>query len=47
MGPGMFDGLEKLYRLAFLLLFLAVPLAIWKVVDIIIWVVKHLKVSVQ
>lgn len=32
-----FKGLEELVTLAFWMLTICVPLAIWKVIDIIIW----------
>lgn len=42
-GDDMFDGL-------FLMVFgffLTLPFAIWKWVEIIIWIVKHVHVSIQ
>ena len=45
MGPGMFDGLDALFRLMAWALVLSVPLALWKLGELVWWVVTHVKVT--
>lgn len=40
---GMFDALEK----AFWIMFLFLPLGLWKAVEIAIWLVHHFRVHIQ
>lgn len=37
----MFDGLDTIFKAFFWMLFLAVPLATWKVIEIVVWLFKH------
>lgn len=45
MDGNMFAGLDALMRLCFTALTISVPLAIWKVIDIAIWIWNHVEVS--
>lgn len=42
---GMFDGLAKVFTAMLVLLICALPLAIWKLVEIAIWLWCNLHVS--
>ena len=47
MGYGeMFKGLEQLFVGLLVTCIISVPLGLWKLVDIIIWIVKHVRVSI-
>ena len=47
-GLGMyFDGLGKLINTLIILCILFVPLGLWKLVEIIIWVCKHIHISIK
>ena len=47
MGPGMFDGIDKLLTqlltVCIVSILVAWPLAIWKVIDIALWIYSHLR----
>ena len=45
MYSKMGEAIGELLKLMAILLVLSVPLAIWKLIDIIIWVCKHLSLS--
>lgn len=45
MYSKMGQAIGDLIQLMAVLLVISVPLAIWKIIDIIIWVWKHLNVS--
>jgi len=47
MDGSIFRGFEVIYKLFVVLLVVFVPLGLWKMVDIIIWLFKHLSVSFQ
>lgn len=42
---GIGDAIEAMFKLLIFLIIFAVPLAIWKLVEIIIWVYNHFSVS--
>lgn len=42
---GIGDAMGELFAIMLWGLFLCVPLAVWKLIDIIIWLVKHINVS--
>lgn len=42
---GMFDGLGTLLVVGGIALLVAVPLAIWKVIDLILWVSAHVTIN--
>lgn len=44
MGPGMFDGLDVLLKTAFWTLVIAVPLALWKVGELVWWLFHHVSI---
>ena len=41
------DGLAMLLRVMFIGLCISVPLAIWKLIDIIIWIYHHIRISIE
>lgn len=41
----MFDGLAQLVKAVGVILVVSVPLGIWKLVDIIVWLAHHVRVS--
>jgi len=42
MGPGMFDGLEQLFKMLLGLVVVFVPLGLWKLIELVWWVFVHL-----
>lgn len=42
---GMFAGLEMAWRLMVITLCISVPLGLWKLVEIVIWLFKHIDIS--
>lgn len=47
MDPSMFSGLETLYRWGMILLCISVPLALWKLIEIVIYLAHHLSLHWQ
>lgn len=45
MGPIDFRPVEILVRVVFVTLVIAVPLAIWKAIDVVAWIVSHVSVN--
>lgn len=43
----MWNQLDKALELGFKILIISVPLAIWKLIDIAIWIYNHVQVSVK
>jgi hypothetical protein len=43
----MWNQLDKALELLFKVLIISVPLAIWKVIDICIWIYNHVDVSLK
>lgn len=41
----MYEGIKVICNGFVLMLFTSVPLAIWKLVDIVIWLVKHIVIK--
>lgn len=44
---GIGEALSLLFIGFFLMLFIAVPLAIWKVIDIVLWAFSHLEIGLR
>jgi hypothetical protein len=44
MGGNMFDGLGAALVAMFVVCCIAVPLALWKVIDIAFWIAAHVSV---
>lgn len=42
----MYGDLGEVFNWVLYLLVVSVPLAIWKIIDIIIWLVEHVKVDI-
>ncbi len=47
MYEGIGKGLSELFITMFILCCVTVPLGIWKIVDIVIWIIKHVNVSLN
>jgi len=47
MIGSLVNAYDKAVKLLFVSLILTVPLAIWKIVEIVIWLAKHLTFSVK
>jgi len=45
MGPIDFRPVEILVRVVFVTLVVAVPLAIWKAIDVVAWIFSHVSVN--
>ena len=43
----MFDGVGDAIMVMMIMLVITIPLGIWKLIDIIIWVYKHVHVSLN
>jgi len=41
----MFEGLKTIFNVFVIMFFAAVPLAIWKLVDIVIWLIKQIVIK--
>lgn len=44
MGPGMLDGLGTLLKVGGIALLIAVPLAAWKIGEVIWWAFHHISI---
>lgn len=42
---GMFSGIDAALKAMFFTLCISVPLGIWKLVEIIIWLFQHINIS--
>ena len=40
------DALEKIYNFIIITYFISVPLAIWKIIDIIVWLIQHFRINI-
>lgn len=45
MGPIDFRPVEVLVRVVFVTLVVAVPLAVWKAVEVVSWLLSHVSVN--
>ena len=43
----MIDGIEHLFKAVFWIMAVSVPLALWKVVEILVWAASHISISFQ
>lgn len=41
----MFEDLERFVKLLIVVSFISVPLGVWKMVEIIIWIIQHVRVG--
>jgi len=41
----MFDGLSELFKLMVAILIVAVPLGLWKLIEIIAWCLRHVEIA--
>ena len=44
---GLFEALTKFFIFFLVLSLISVPLAIWKLIDIAIWIVSHFHLSIK
>lgn len=47
MVEGAFRGVGEAIALGFILLCIFVPLGLWKLVEIIIWLFKHVSITIS
>lgn len=47
MVSGVGQAIDSMFSLMFLLLIIFVPLGVWKLIEIIIWCIKHISVSMS
>ena len=40
------QGFSEALQLMFIILLLSVPLGLWKLIEIIIWVVQHIRIGI-
>ena len=45
MDSGAFSGLESFFKATLIVHLLSIPLALWKLIDIVIWIVRHVSVD--
>ena len=43
MAPGMFEGVGNLILFVLVLLAIAIPFAVWKIIDLALYVFNHLQ----
>lgn len=43
----MFDGVAKFFAIIMILLVLALPFAIWKLIEVIIWLFEHISIVIN
>jgi len=41
----MNSALDILIKMLYFSIFVAIPLAIWKIVDIVIWIIRHINIQ--
>lgn len=41
------DGIDLVFRLMFYGLIVSVPLAIWKLVDVVIWIFANIEIGIK
>lgn len=46
MGPGMFDGLGNAIALLFLIAVVSAPFAIWKFIEVCLWIWHHVSITI-
>lgn len=42
----MLEGFYKLFMIMLIILCISVPLGLWKLIEIIIWICKHISIKV-
>ena len=47
VGGDMFEGLDLLIKGLFITCCISVPLGVWKLVEIIIWVMNHVEIGIK
>lgn len=40
------DGIGNVLKFLYLTWLLAMPLALWKIIDIVIWVIQHFRINI-
>ena len=39
--------IEKAIKLATIVLIISIPLSIWKLINIVMWIIKHIKITID
>ena len=47
MGPDLFKGMGEALVVLMIVVAVAIPLALWKLIEIVIWLFNHVSVSWQ
>lgn len=47
MVNGIGEALDQLFASMIWVLFISIPLAIWKIIDIIVWVWNHVSIGIK
>lgn len=47
MTPDMFAGWDRFFKMVTVLLFVGVPLALWKLVEIAVWAYNHIQIGIK
>jgi len=47
MIEGIGKAFDGLYKFAMFSLFVLLPLSVWKVIDILVWIYQHVRISWQ
>ena len=47
MDGNMFEGIDYLLKTMFITCLVSVPLGLWKLVEIIIWVINHVEIGIK
>lgn len=42
----MAEALEEIYKFITITCLISIPLAIWKIIDIIVWIIQHLRINI-
>lgn len=45
MGSGMFDGVAGCLTIIFIALIVCLPLAIWKLIELVAWLYQHVTIT--
>lgn len=44
---GIADGLDGIFRFLIVSVFILIPLSVWKIIDIVIWVYSNVEVNLK
>jgi hypothetical protein len=43
----MYEHIEDAFKFLFIIFIIFVPLGLWKLIEIIIWIIKHVKITIS